>query len=573
MRIIFTAVNASYVHSNLAVRQLMAYCQSEIAMARKRNEIDLDATIELLVREYTINETIDEIARDLSLLNADIYMFSTYIWNIREVRDIAEVIGKAHPQALVGLGGPEVSFDPEEQLRLLPEADFIIQGEGEISCAKLIAVHYTRLWKQQLSKSPAAQLPTVIHEIPNLVCRHPAGGFLYGPHAPALDLSTLPFPYGDTMPVVDRQILYYESCRGCPFNCSYCLSSAEAGVRAKPIEQVKRELDWFWEQPIRQVKFVDRTFNYNRKRAYEIWSYLIEKAETQLANEASTVSADGERGRPLVPTQPTVRRITGERESRLMNFHFEIAADLLTDELIELLIQAPEGLFQLEIGVQSTDDNVLEEIDRKQSMDHLSAVARRLRDAGSMHIHLDLIAGLPGEDLSTFQQSFNDVISLRPHALQLGFLKLLKGTKIRRDADRGMALYRSYAPYEVISTTAISFSELALLKDIEWLVDRLYNSGDFERSMEAFMAAHTDAFSAFYDLASFMRAEGAYQRRLSKDELTVLFDRYLATRTDYDRGEGRRKLKQDYLSTPHGNEHDWQRIQNRYGGLDAVSQN
>lgn len=570
MRIVFTAVNASYVHCDLAARQLVAYTRQSVREARNRGDIGSDASIELLNREYTINETIDEIARDLSSLKADIYLFSAYIWNIREIRDIAEIIGKAQPTALIGLGGPEVSFDPEEQLRLLPEADFIIQGEGEIACAKLVAVHYTRLWKQQQSSRIVDQLATVVHEIPNFVCRHPAGGYLYGQHAAPLNMDDLPFPYGDEYPDVENRIVYYESSRGCPFNCSYCLSSAEDGVRAKSIDKVKKELDWFWEHPIRQVKFVDRTFNYDRKRAADIWQYLIDKANAQLeAIESGAADPD----QHVYRAQPTVRRITGEKESPFTNFHFELAADILNDELINLLNRAPEGLIQLEIGVQSTDPKVLEAIDRKQSIDQLSAIVKRLREPGNIHIHLDLIAGLPGEDLATFRQSFNDVIALRPHALQLGFLKLLKGTKIRRDADRGAALYRSFAPYEVISTTAISFDEIALLKDIEWLVDRLYNTGDYERSMEALMAAHVDAFAAFEDLAHFMRHSDAYMRRISKDELTVLLDRYFSLRTGIDARVGRNSLYADYMSKSFNNEHDWQRIQDRFHGPDAKAEN
>lgn len=566
MRIVFTAVNASYIHSNLAVRQLVAYTQSYIDEARNRAEISRDANIELLIREYTINESVDEIACDLSALKADIYLFSSYIWNVREVREIAEVIAKAQPAALIGLGGPEVSFDPEEQLRLLPEADFVIQGEGELACAKLIAVHYSRLWKQQQNSRIVDQLATVVHEIPNFICRHPAGGHLYGPKAEAVDMDSLAFPYGDAFPSVENHIVYYESSRGCPFNCSYCLSSADEGVRAKSLDKVKRELDWFWEQSIRQVKFVDRTFNYNRKRTAEIWLYLIEKAEAHLAAiEAGEV--DGDEG--LHRSQPTVRRITGEKHSPLMNFHFELAADLLNDDLIAILNRAPEGLFQLEIGVQSTDSKVLEEIDRKQSLDLLSSVVRRIRAVGNIHVHLDLIAGLPGESMETFQRSFNDVISLRPHALQLGFLKFLKGTKIRRDADRGSALYRSYAPYEVISTTTMSFDDLALLKNVEWLLDRLYNTGDFEHSMEALIAAHVDAFTAFVDLAAFMRDHAVYRRRISKDELIVSLDRYFAERLTSAAELARRSLYQDFISKKHHSEQDWQRIQDRFNGVDA----
>lgn len=562
MRIVFTAVNASYIHSNLAVRQLaaVAYQTIEREIAGKNPEIAAD--IDIIIREYTINERNDEIVRDLFSLQADIYLFSTYIWNIRDIRELTQVLGKALPSALIGMGGPEISFDPEEQLKISPEVDFIVAGEGEEAIAKLLTVRYTRMWQQQRIAKPADILPSVIHELPNVICRHPAGGYLYGPHAKAVDMSKLPFPYGEKFPDTENRIVYYESCRGCPFNCAYCLSSTDAGVRAKTVEQVCSELAYFLDNPVRQVKFVDRTFNYNRKRAFEIWSFLIKAAHQKLAEEEEA-QVNGEHSL-LIDNQPTVRRITGERKSVLSNFHFELAADLLDDELIELLCSAPAGLFQLEIGVQSTDAQVLSNIDRKQSMDDLSSKVRRLRDSDNIHIHLDLIAGLPGEDLLTFRKSFNEVIELRPHALQLGFLKLLKGTKLRRDADRGDALYNSEAPYEVISTKVLTYADLSALKDIEWLVDRLYNSGQYMRSMEALIRTRDDSFTAFDDLARFARQLGVYGRRISKDELTVILDYYFASQSENEGKIGQKALYQDYLDSPHGSEQDWERIHSRY---------
>ncbi len=562
MRIVFTAVNASFIHSNLAIRQLAAVARQTIRRELASRHPEQASEIDIVIREYTINERNDEIVRDLFSLQADIYLFSVYIWNIREIRELTQVLGKALPSALIGLGGPEVSYDPEEQLRLVPQVHFIIAGEGEKTIDKLLTVRYSRLWQQQRIMKPADILPTVIHELPNVICRHPAGGYLYGPHATAVDMSTLPFSYGEGFPDTENRIVYYESSRGCPFKCAYCLSSAEAGVRAKPLEQVFKELSYFLENPVRQVKFVDRTFNYNRKRAHEIWSFLIRHAEEKLAQEEEARKQGLDL--TMVSNQPTVRRITGERESVLTNFHFEIAADLLDDDLIDLLRSAPAGLFQLEIGVQSTDDTVLSNIDRKQSMEDLSLKVRRLRERENMHIHLDLIAGLPGEDLETFRKSFNDVMALRPHALQLGFLKLLKGTKLRRDADRGEALYNSEAPYEVISTRVLSYADLYVLKDIEWLVDRLYNSGEYVRSIESLMGSNEDAFSAFHHLASHFRALGAFGRRISKDELTVMLSDFFTKQSEHESEVGRKALYRDFMDLPHHSEQDWERIHKRF---------
>lgn len=561
MRIVFTAVNASYIHSNLAVRQLAAIAHQTIEDYRSKQP-EIAADIFVLIREYTINERNEEIVRDLFALEADLYLFSTYIWNIRQIREIAQVLGKARPEALIGLGGPEVSYDPEEQLNQLAQAHFIMKGEGEMSIRSLLEVRYSRLWQQQHVTKPEALLPTVIHELPNIICRHPAGGFLYGPLAPPIDMARLPFPYGERFPSTENRIVYYESSRGCPFSCAYCLSSVEDGVRAKSTEQVREELAYFWANPVRQVKFVDRTFNYNRRRAEEIWSYLIEQANLRLDQEAEA-RGRGEAVETLA-NQPTVRRITGETESVLPNFHFELAADLLDEEAINLLCSAPAGLFQLEIGVQSTDTVVLANIDRKQSMEELNRKVLRLRDQGNMHIHLDLIAGLPGEDLETFIKSFNDVYALRPHALQLGFLKFLKGTKLRREADRGSALYNSEAPYEVISTEAIGFGELSLLKDIEWLVDRYYNSGSYPRSTEALVAAHTDAFSAYHHLAEHLRELGAFTRRIAKDELTVMLSHYFAGLDERTARICSEALQKDFLADKHHSKQDWERIQARY---------
>ena len=421
---VLCALNARYMHTNLAVRCLKANCSG------------LDVRIE----EHTINDPIGKVERSLLSHGADVYAFSCYIWNIDMALRLAETVKKARPGCIVLLGGPEVSFD--ENWDRFKYADYVIKGEGETAFSSFLK---------------ATRQGEDVHGIVGLYWE---GG---GNEPTALQMEKLAFPY--ELPLADRdRIYYYEASRGCPFGCAYCLSAGE-GVRRLPVERVKSEIDQLAREGIRQIKFVDRTFNEDLTRAKEIFKHII-------SLETNT------------------------------NFHFEMAGDMLDDEAIDILGAAPKGRIQLEIGVQTTNEKALNAISRRQDWDKLSKTVTYLRKKGNVHLHLDLIAGLPGEDLSSFKKSFNTVYSLRPHMLQLGFLKLLYGSGLRDEAEDIGILYRSYAPYEVLSTREMSAEDLLLLKIAEEGID-LYNSGKFSNSF-SYITTKIDPFNFYFELGNDM---------------------------------------------------------------------
>lgn len=438
MKILLVAVNAKYIHSNPALYSLKAYAGQ---MENRRIEIV----------EYTINHRREEILADLYRQRPDMLAVSCYIWNWELVSMLLREIPKILPETEIWLGGPEVSYNPEQVLEQFPMVKGIMVGEGEETFRELAE------GKRELS------------EISGIVYRQE--GIVRTRERELLDLSRVPFLYNDLSAFTNR-ILYYESSRGCPYQCSYCLSSIDRTVRFRDIDVVKRELQFFLDQRVAQVKFVDRTFNCNHEHAVKIWQYLL------------------------------------ENDNGVTNFHFEIEADILTQEEMEILSRMRPGYIQMEIGVQTTNPETLREIRRHTDMGRLREVVAQIRQGHNIHIHLDLIAGLPYEDDERFARSFNEVYNMQPHQLQLGFLKILKGSPMHDMADAYGVQYLSVPPYEVLSTRWLPYEKVLLLKEVEGMVEVYYNSGQFDYSMRLLVQVFSDAFSLYQALADFCRREG-----------------------------------------------------------------
>lgn len=477
LRIALVAVNARFTHTNPALRSMKAYTESKLKESVAKGELCLS------LHEYTINEPLSWLEDSLLQTDADIYLFSTYIWNVDTVFKLVEALKKGRPEVLIGLGGPEVTYTAQEELMKLPEADFVLAGEGEYTLYRLCAV--------LLDKSNS------FDDIPGFIGRKQVG-----PPAVQLDLAEIPYYWEENLVGLQDRMIYYESSRGCPFSCTYCLSSADQGVRYLPLARVFAELDRLVDEKALIIKFVDRSFNADRKRAIAIWQHLIERYE---------------------PGQRTC-------------FHFEIEPHLLDQESIDVLSSAPEGLFQLEIGIQTTTDTVLQAVKRKGDFSKIAPAVQVLRAANNMHLHLDLIAGLPGETIQSFAQAFDDVFRLHPHALQLGFLKILKGTEIEYTAKKLDMRWRSTAPYEIICSDAMNYNELAILKAVEVVLDRYYNSGYFVNSILALSEVQNSPFLFFCALADFCRSENLLFGRFAKDRYAGVLYRFMTSEHPFFRG-------------------------------------
>lgn len=448
MKILLVAINAKYIHSNLAVYSLKAY-------AKQRGD-----AIELA--EYTVNHRSDEILQDIYKKKPDVLCFSCYIWNYDYAREIAAEFHKLRPQVPIWAGGPEASYEVERFFAENPAFFGIMLGEGEATFAEL-ADYYCGTAKDLSDISGIAYRVTESGR---------DGAFIHRTaRREPLDLNSLPFPYQD-MRDFENRIVYYESSRGCPFSCSYCLSSLDKALRLRDICLVRRELSFFIENKVSQVKFVDRTFNCSHAHAMEIWKFI----------------RDEDKG--------------------FTNFHFEIAADLLTEEELELLSSLRPGLVQLEIGVQSTNEKTIEEIHRVTRLPKVYAAVRRLLASGNIHLHLDLIAGLPYEGYERFAQSFREIYALKPHQLQLGFLKLLKGSYMYGNRDSYGILCHDRPPYEVMRTKWLSYGEILRIKLVEEMLELYYNSGQFEVTMKLIDVAYPDSFGFFLGLGQFYERSG-----------------------------------------------------------------
>ena len=483
MKLLLTAINAKYIHSNLAIYSLRAYAGA------------LSSHIELA--EFTINHRTEDILREIYLRKPDVLLFSCYIWNIVYVRELAENLKKLMPEVPVWLGGPEVSYDAEAFLRGNPAVDGILCGEGEEVFRRLAECYV----KGQADMGSLSR-------IPGLAFRDEEGVVHTNPPAPLMNLDSLPFPYADLTDFAHR-IIYYESSRGCPFSCSYCLSSVEKRVRFRNTETVCRELQFFLDRNVPQVKFVDRTFNSRKDHAMTIWRYLL------------------------------------DHDNGLTNFHFEIEAELLDEEELELLGKLRPGLVQLEIGVQSANQKTLQAVRRRTDLEKLRGITERIWKGRNIHQHLDLIAGLPFEDYESFGRSFNVVFSMKPEQLQLGFLKVLKGSPMHRDARGYGIVWNSRPPYEVLFTPWLSFGDILRLKMIEEMVEIYYNSHQFGRTMERLIPCFSSPFEFFEELADDYQARQGDRKASRQQRFELLLD-FIRKKLPKEENRYRELLTVDY---------------------------
>ena len=465
MKVLLTAVNAKYIHSNLAIYSMKAYAEQKGCPG-----------VEIQLAEYTINQQQDGILRGIYEEKPDLLCFSCYIWNISFVRELIRDVKKILPKTRIWVGGPEVSYDAEDFLKEMPQITGVICGEGEETFAEVVRTYAQ--WEKQ------EQEPGKLADVPGIVYRD-GEKLVFTGNRDILNMDELVFPY-ENLSLFEHKIIYYESSRGCPFSCSYCLSSIDKKLRFRSVSLVKKELQFFLDHQVPQVKFVDRTFNCKKEHAMEIWKYIK------------------------------------EHDNGITNFHFEISADLLTEEEIGLIAAMRPGLIQLEIGVQSTNERTLQEIRRKTSFQEICKKVRAVAEGENVHQHLDLIAGLPYEDYESFQKSFCDVYALRPQQLQLGFLKVLKGAYMEEMADAYGCVYKSGEPYEVLKTEWLTYGEISRLKGIEEMTEVYYNSGQFFYTLEALVKEFPDAFTMYEELADFYKGKGYFavsHARISRYEI------------------------------------------------------
>lgn len=489
MRCLLVAVNAKYIHSNPGVYSLKTYAE----LGGLHSEECGLPPVHVEIGEYTINNQMELILEDIYRRKPDVIGISCYIWNITYALNLVHDLHKVLPDTDIWLGGPEVSFDAPELLGREPEVLGVMKGEGEEAFAGLMAC-YRRLGGSVRgclstgagrTDEPLVSFWSGLKTIAGLTYRDGAGGIHDQQIRPVMDMSRIPFLY-QNLEGFEHRIVYYESSRGCPFSCSYCLSSIDKSVRFRDMELVKRELDFFLERKVPQVKFVDRTFNCKKSHAMEIWRHIL------------------------------------EHDNGITNFHFEIAADLLDDEELELIGQMRPGLIQLEIGVQSTNPDTIREIRRRMDLDELKQVVERINRGHNVHQHLDLIAGLPYEGYDSFRNSFNEVYGMRPEQLQLGFLKVLKGSYMYEKASEYDLVYRELPPYEVLSTRWLSYGDVLRLKGIEDMVEVYYNSGQFTQTLQLLERACADAFSLYERMADYYsrkKLTGLNHSRLARYEI------------------------------------------------------
>ena len=443
MKILLVACNAKYIHSNLAVYDLQAYAS--------------DYADHIVLKEYTINQQKDDIMRDIYLEHPDVVCVSCYIWNLSFVKELMADLIKILPGADFWAGGPEVSYDAEKFLTENSEFKGVMVGEGE-ETFKELAGYYVEKNPQNLKNMTG-------------ICYRDGDQIIHNGWRQIMDLSSIPFIYKDLSEFKNR-IIYYESSRGCPFSCSYCLSSIDKKLRFRDTETVKKELQFFIDNKVPQVKFVDRTFNCKHDHAMAIWKYI------------------------------------NEHDNGVTNFHFEISADLLREEELQEMSTMRPGLIQLEIGVQSTNPDTIKAIHRTMDFEKLKGIVDRIHSFGNIHQHLDLIAGLPYEDYDSFRHSFNDVYALKPQQLQLGFLKVLKGSHMMEMCKEYGIVYKTQEPYEVLSTKWLDYDHVLKLKTVENMVEVYYNSGQFQNTLEYLENFFQDAFSIYERLGSFYMEKG-----------------------------------------------------------------
>lgn len=540
MRFLLCGINAKYIHSNLAIFSLKAYAD--------RKKIP---GAEIILKEYTINNYVEDILQDLYEEKADVVIFSCYIWNISFVRELAAELKKVSPDVKIWAGGPEVSYAANKFLMENPTFDLIMQGEEVFSeLIRLTVEEKCRIkdvYKQSESKKVLSGIvekrysierKQAVKEEKDIEDKHFAGEDNVYPtnyidmsklqklqgiavwdfsgeaalgnaesnignktkiintgFATLMNMDTIPFVYED-FHLFEHKILYYETSRGCPFCCSYCLSSVDKTVRFRSLPIVKKELDAFLEAKVPQVKFVDRTFNCNRQRAIDIWSYLV------------------------------------EHDNGITNFHFEISSDLLGEEELELFAKMRPGLIQLEIGVQSTNGETVDAIHRHMDLDKLFHYVDSVHELGNIHQHLDLIAGLPYENYERFGCSFDDLYAHEPDQLQLGFLKVLKGTMMEEEVKKYSILYRNQPPYEVLGTKWLSYDEIILLKGVEELVELYYNSGQYTLTLKYAVPFFESPFRFYEMFSAWYRGKGYHKLNHNRLEKYNILREFLREHID-----------------------------------------
>lgn len=445
MKVVLATLNAKYIHTSLAIRCLKAHCEGEF---------DVD------IAEYTIKDPVMNIVSDLYQREPDVIGFSCYIWNIEETIKVVNMLRKVRPEIRIVLGGPEVSYDTKEWMERLSDVDFIVMGEGEETLLHLLR---------------EIEGEGKYHFVFGVAYRNKQGEVVINPPRPKLDLNEIPSPhrFAEDIPHLGKRVVYFETSRGCPFSCQFCLSSIEVGVRYFDIERTKADILYLIDNGAKLIKFVDRTFNIKRDYAMEMFQFLIE-------NHRGCV------------------------------FQFEITADIMRPEVLDYLAEnAPPGVFRFEIGVQSTNDPTNELVKRRQNFTKLTRTVMKVKDSGKIDQHLDLIAGLPLEDYDTFRKTFNDVFALRPEELQLGFLKMLRGTGLRLDAEKYGYVFMDHAPYEMLSNDALPFRDVVRLKRLEDVLEKYWNAHRMDRTMEYLMHTEFDSpFDFFQAFGDFWEANG-----------------------------------------------------------------
>lgn len=486
MKILLAAVNAKYIHSNLAVYSLKAYAQKKLG---KNNSQEIE------IAEYTINQTFDAILQDIYRKKPDLLGMSCYMWNIEYVGHLLTELPKILPDMKIWLGGPEVSYDAKAVLERFPKVEGVMCGEGEETFAELLRVYH----EKKETFCAGEKRDEIFSGILGIAYRNKDGAVIQNAFRPVIDLSAVPFVY-QHIEDFENRIIYYESSRGCPFSCSYCLSSIDKCLRFRETELVKKELQFFLDNKVPQVKFVDRTFNCRHDHAMEIWTYIH------------------------------------EHDNGITNFHFEVSADLLNEKEIALISRMRPGLIQLEIGVQSANEVTIREINRTMKIEVLSTIVDKIKKGNNVHQHLDLIAGLPYEGYESFGKSFDRVYAMQPEQLQLGFLKVLKGSVMNEKAQEYGIVYQDRAPYEVLSTKWLTYGEIIRLKQIEEMVEVYYNSGQFCHTMAALEREFTSAFCMYESLAAYYDQINAFALSHSRiGRYEILYD--FLTETCKERAE------------------------------------
>lgn len=481
MKILLTTLNTKYVHTNIALKYLYE-------TIKEKN---------VALKEFTINEPIGKVLREIVNEKADVIAFSVYLWNVEEVLKLSENIKKINENVKIILGGPEVTYQSEKILKENPSVDFVIVGEGEETFPKLVDL---------IEKSDVEDKNFLQH-----VSYRDINEIHVGEIGIVRDTNKIPRIASKITEDYDGRIVYIETVRGCPYNCSYCLSSTIKGIRPFDMDRVKEELLILMKAEVRLIKFVDRTFNYDKKRALEIWRFLL---ENNLCSE----------------------------------FHFEISAHLIDDEILEFFDTVPENTFRLEIGVQSTNPETIKAINRNTDFDVITKVTKRIMQKNNITTHLDLIAGLPFEGYERFKESFNDVYNLRPTELQLGFLKLLSGCQITKEKELYDYRYTSYPPYEILENKFISFEELTKLKNVEEMVDVFYNSARYKNSLKLVEEKFSTPFEFYFELSIYAEENGYMERKISAEEWFDVLARFYFEHKFEEYAEFLEKLKIDHFN-------------------------